>query len=255
MKMPVEFLPPTAGQHRRDLFLAEMRKDEAPFSIFGDSLSASVGSLRFSGGLPSRRSDRGLADEILASFSDRSAAIVATPCGAASLGIINADLSNSTIPSSNAFVPLVTELVGRLMGVRADRTSVNTGEAMALFLPAEAGAITGLTLDPPENAGQLAEEQAFVTWHWNTAGPPGVYQVKRNNNTVFALATGVSKDESDLRTIDETVLQRLAGGREVHFDAQANGGEDRKDRAWTWALIACALCMITEIGVLKAFRT
>jgi hypothetical protein len=255
MKLPVEFLPPMAGQNRRGLFLAEMRKDEAPFSIFGDSLSAAVGSLRFSGGLASRKSERGLADEVLASYSDRSAAIVATPCGAGSLGIINADLSASTIPSSGAFVPLLSELVGRLMGTRADRTSINSGEAMAVYLPAEAGGATGLTLEPAEGSGQLNEEQAFVTWHWNMAGAPGVYQVKRGGTTVFAVAAGVSKDESDLRSIDESLVQRLAGGRDVHFDAAGNGGEDQKDRAWTWALVACAACMIMEIGVLKAFRT
>jgi hypothetical protein len=255
MKLPVEFLPPAAGQTRRGLFLTEMRKEEAPFSIFGDSLSAALGTLRFAGGLSSRRSERGLSDDVLASFSDRSAAVVVTACGAGSLGIVNADLSMSSIPTSNAFVPLMSELVGRLMGTRADQTSVNCGEAMAVYLPAEAGAAAGLALEPAEGAGQLGEENAFVTWRWNTAGPPGVYQVKRGGATVFAVASGVSKDESDLRTIDAAVVQRLAGGREVHFDAAGSGGEDQKDRAWAWALVACAACMIVEIGVLKMFGT
>ncbi|MDB5323027.1 MAG: hypothetical protein JWN40_4658 [Phycisphaerales bacterium] len=256
MKLPVEFLPPAAGQTRRGLFLTEMRKEEVPFSIFGDSLSAALGTLRFAGGLASRRADRGLADDVLASFSDRSAALVVTSCGAGSLGIINADLAASSIPASGAFVPLLSELVSRLMGTRADQTAVNSGEAMAVYLPAEAGAAAGLSLEPVENAGQLNDENAFVTWRWNIAGPPGVYQVKRGNATLFAVATGVSKDESDLRTIDASVIQRLAGGREVHFDAAgAGGGEDQKDRAWTWALIACTTCMLLEIGVLKAFRT
>jgi hypothetical protein len=256
MKLPVEFLPPAAGQTRRGLFLAEMRKEEAPFSIFGDSLSAALGSLRFSGGLSSRRSERGLADDVLASFSDRSAALVVTPCGAGSLGILNADLAASSIPTSNAFVPLLSELVARLMGTRADQTSVNAGESMAIYLPTEAGAAAGMTLDPAENSGQLNEENAFVTWRWNTAGPPGVYRVQRGSTTLFAIATGVSKDESDLRIIDASVIQRLAGGREVHFDPNgAGGGEDQKDRAWTWALIACTTCMLLEIAVLKMFRT
>src|SRR4029077_4554978 len=126
------------------------------------------------GGLPSRRSEKGLADDILANFSDRSAAIVVTSCGAGSLGVINADLSASNIPSSSAFVPLLSELVGRLMGARADQSAINSGDPMAIFLPAEAGQAAGLALDPPENSGQLTEEQAFVTWRWNTTGPPGV---------------------------------------------------------------------------------
>src|SRR4029077_10265437 len=137
------------------------------------------------GGLPSRRSEKGLADDILANFSDRSAAIVVTSCGAGSLGVINADLSASNIPSSSAFVPLMSELVGRLMGTRADQSAINSGDAMALYLPAEAGAAVGLALEPSENSGQLVEEQAFVTWKWNAAGPPGVYQVKRGGATVF----------------------------------------------------------------------
>jgi hypothetical protein len=255
MKLPVEFLPPAAGQSRRGLFLAEIRKGEAPFSIFGDSVSAAVGTLRFAGGLASRKSDRGLADDVLASFSDRSAAIVVTNCGAGALGVLNADLAESTLPSSSAFVPLMGELVGRLMGARADRTGVNSGEPMAAYLPAEVGGAAGLSLDPAENTGQLADDNSLVTWRWNSAGAPGVYRVKRGGATVFAVASGVAREESDLRGIDASLVNRLAGGREVHFDANASGGEDQKDRAWTWALVACAGCMIVEIAVLRIFGT
>src|SRR5688500_385183 len=139
LKMPVEFLPPRAGEIRRGLFLAEMRRNEAPFSIFGDSVNAAVGSLRLGGGLSSRRLEGGLADDVLATYGDRSAAVVATACGAGALGVINAELTGSMLPSSPAFVPLVTELVGRLLGSNVDQSSVNCGEPVVRMLPPDAG--------------------------------------------------------------------------------------------------------------------
>src|SRR6185436_10172659 len=54
MQMPVEFVPPPANQVRRNLFLAEVANDQAPFAEFGESLPAAIGPLRFSGGLASR---------------------------------------------------------------------------------------------------------------------------------------------------------------------------------------------------------
>src|SRR2546430_531893 len=81
MKMPVELVPPAASQARRGLFLTEMKKDQPPFANFGDRLGAAIGPLRFGGGLDSRRLQSGLADDVIASYSDRSAAIVVTTCG------------------------------------------------------------------------------------------------------------------------------------------------------------------------------
>jgi hypothetical protein len=254
MKMPVEFVPPPAGQGRRGLFLADIRKDEAPFGTFGESLPAATSGLRFGGGLNSRGAG-GLVDEVLASYSDRSAAIVATSCGAGALGVINADLSVSNLASSPAFVPLLTELVARLTGSRADQTGVGSGEPLTLFLPPDAGAAAGLVLDPAEETGQLVEENGLVVWRWNAAGPPGVYQVRRGGQAVFAVAAGVAKEESDLRTVDAAVMNRLSGGRELHFDAAASGGEEPKDRAWAWAMVACAVCITLELGALRWFKT
>jgi hypothetical protein len=51
------------------------------------------------------------------------------------------------------------------------------------------------------------------------------------------------------------VMQRIAGGREVHFESATGGGEERKDRAWAWALVAVCVCFVMELGVLKGFRT
>src|SRR5207249_3853929 len=85
LQLPVEFTPPPAGQRRRDLFLAEVRRDQPPFSVFGDGLASVTGSLRFAGGLSSRRLEGALADDVLAAYSDRSACLVVSACGGGTL--------------------------------------------------------------------------------------------------------------------------------------------------------------------------
>ena len=86
------------------------------------------------------------------------------------------------------------------------------------------------------------------------AGLPGAYTIQRGEKTVFAVATAVPGMESDLTPMDPAVLStRLAGGRSVHF--QSAGQEPPKDDAWTWLLVGCCVCMISELAVLKAFRT
>ena len=74
LQMPVEFARLPTGRRRQNLVLAEVRRDVPPFSVFGEGLPTLTGSLRFGGGLSTRRSERALADDVLASFSDRSAA-------------------------------------------------------------------------------------------------------------------------------------------------------------------------------------
>jgi hypothetical protein len=260
LKMPVEFVPLAAGQARKDLFLTEVRKNEPPFNQFGDALPAVLGALRFSGGLGSRRLETGLIDDIFATFSDRSACLVVTACGAGQLAVLNADLGASTLPGSPVFVPLVGETVGRLLSQRGGQDTFACGEPMTAYLPTDAGATAGLKFagaNSFENLGSLAEEGGFVLWRCPEAAPPGVYTVKRNNDTVFAAATAIPPVESDLQTMDPSLFStRLAGGRQVHYQAAAEDNPDRqKDDAWSWILAGCVACMIGELGVLKAFRT
>jgi hypothetical protein len=259
LKMPVEFVPPLAGQSRRDLFLMEWRAKEAPFTEFGEDVTAALSPLRFSGGLSSRRLEGGLADDVLASYSDRSAALVLTTCGAGALAVLNADLSQSNLPSSGAFVPMIGELVGRLLSQRRSDDAAPCGEPLAAYLPAEAGAAAGLTIvsdDPKQtNLGAVSDEGSFVLWRWESAGPPGIYSVKRDPATVFALATAAPALESDLEPIDPDLLTaRLAGGRTVSYQSATNDPQT-KDSAWSWFLVACAGCMLCEFLVLRLFRT
>lgn len=279
LDMPVEFSPPPAGQLRRNLFLTEVRSEGPPFDLFGDNLGALIGDLRFSGGLASRRLDAGLAEDVLATFNDRSVFLATTSSESGALTVLNADLGLSNLPTSPLFVPLLGELVQHHLLSRGRSTNVFAcGEPMVLYLPAEAGAREGLQLAGPRDgyrlagsahdaqptgppgasplAGVLSQESTGVVWQAETAGPPGVYQVKRGDTTVFAMATVVPAEESDLRTLPPDVFeQRMAGGREVRFRSAASAGRDEQDRLWIWLDVASIACLMGEVAALKVFRT
>lgn len=258
LQMPVEFMPPGAGQLRQNLFLAEVRENEPPFSVFGDQVSAAIGPLRFNGGLASRRMDTGLAEDLVAAYGDRSACLVVTSCGAGHLAVLNADLGKSNLPRSPVFVPLMGELVGRMLGRQKASDAAPCGEPMALYLPADAGTSSGLRTAGPNGEGdfgELATEGTWVVWRWASAGNPGVYRVQRDGKTVFAVATGIPPQESDLATLGESVFKdRLAGGRTVHYRSAA-AGQEKQDDIWLWFVVACVGCLCTELIVLRIFRT
>lgn len=259
LQLPVEFMPVSRSQRRADLFLADTSRDQAPFRVFGDELPAVIGPLRFAGGLATRRLPTGLADDILASFNDQSACLVCTMCGMGTLAVLNADLEASNLPRSPAFVPLLAELVGRMHGSDAGR-SVPCGEPMVARLPAEAGAPSGLELlasAGPEitDLGDLAEDGTGVLWQWRSPGAPGVYQVQRGPDVVYALAAAVPAEESDLRPLAAGVLKdRLAGGRNVYYRGPDSDKDGRED-AWPWFAVACMLCLLAEVVALRVFRS
>jgi len=260
LKMPVEFVPPPAAQPRHDLFLRDWKRDQAPFDQLGDLMPAVAGELRFDRGLGSHPLESGLADDVLASYSDGSAALVVTPCGAGTIAVLNADLTASNLPASPLFVPLVEELCGRLLAVHDSADAVLCGESMAQYLPAECGTSQGLKTTGPSTerdaagAGTLSDESSGVLWHADAMGGPGVYEVKRGDQTVFAMASAAPASQSDLNTIDpSTLTTRLAAGRRVGYEAASDAPP--KDDVWTWLLVGCAICLVSEVGVLKLFRT
>ena len=260
LQMPVEFMPPPAGRSRRDLFIPEVNAANPPFNVFGDQLSAVIGPLRFSGGLTSRQLDSGLADDQLATYNDRSACLVVTACRAGSLAVLNADLGTSNLPRGHAFVPLLGELLGHLLGQRRISEAVGCGEPSGPHpLPADAGTTYGLTVVGPESAGdelgELVEEASWISWRCGSVAAPGIYRVARDDTTLFALAAAVPADEADLAALDAPVLEdRLAGGREVHYHS-ATADDEGKDDFWTWVLVACVGCMLLELLALKVLRT
>jgi hypothetical protein len=259
LQLPVEFMPASSSRPRHDLFLSDVRRDESPFSIFGDTLQKAISPLRFSGGLASRRLDAAPPDELLASFNDRSAALVLSPTSAGSMAVFNADLHGSNLIGSGAFVPILSELVDRLTSRNDRQTPQYSGEPLAIYLPPQAGLAAELKLDcrnagtaPP--AGQLSDEGAGVMWRAPASGPPGVYEARRHGEPVFMFASEIPPEESDLRPLDPDVLKtKLAGGRNLDF-RKAEAGSHAADDAWTWLAVACVGCLLSELVFLRLFR-
>ena len=99
-----------------------------------DQVAAAIAPLRFDRALSSRRVSAGLEDDVLAYYSDRSAFLVSTACGAGVLAVLNADVARSTLPSSPVFVPLLGELATLMLGSGRPDTSVACGEASAVYV-------------------------------------------------------------------------------------------------------------------------
>jgi hypothetical protein len=261
--MPVDFVPSASGVFRHDLFIADVKKDQAPFQIFGDDLPAVLAPLRFGGGLASNRREGGLQDDILASFNDRSAAIVVTACGAGTLAVLNADLSESNLPSDPAFVPLLGELVNRMLSTHRTEGTAVAGEPFAVYLPTEAGPAAGLKIVPLAkgasvgDVGVISEESGFVLWRSSVPLAPGVCEVTRDGKRVFALAFGLPGSEADLTPMDLQLLKtRLSGGRHVDIHSTSTQDADaQNDNTWAWLLCACASCLVMEWIMLRLFRT
>ncbi len=264
LQMPVEFLPPPQGAVRRDLFLASIDERHPAFAVFGDQLGALAGGLRFAGGLASRRRDQGLADDVLATYSDGSACLVVTASDAGTLAIVNADLAASNLPRSAAFVPLLEELLGELRQGRASGgRPAFCGEPLVVQLPPEAGTAAELHVaaagEPPagaaESFGRLTDESAGVVWHWPAPPRPGVYEVRRDDEVVFAQVADVPFEESPLESLEADVLtERLLAGRAVYFSGAA-GRQEQRHEVWKWLAVACVVCLLGEVIGLYAFRT
>jgi Aerotolerance regulator N-terminal/von Willebrand factor type A domain len=261
LRIPVEFQPPTATSARRDLFLTNIRRQQSPFAVLGDELASLAGPLRFSGGLPSRRIPAGLEDDIRAGLSDGSAFLVVTASDAGMLAVMNADLERSNLPVSPLFVPLVSELTQELLGRRCVAGELLSGEPFAVALPAAGDAAEGLTLhggpaDLAEGRGELLLESTGPLWRSAAAGPPGVYEIKRSDQTVAAAAVVIPEEESDLRTLPADVLEiRLSGKRDVRFHAWAPEASERQDSLWVWLAVGCLACLLGEFALLRWFRT
>jgi hypothetical protein len=264
MQMPVEFMPPPAAQPRRDLTLAAIKRDRPPFNVFGDNLNAIAGQLRFAGGLSSRRLEGSFDEDLLASYSDGSASVVLTASDAGALAVVNADLKDSTLPKTWAFLPFVEELVHQLLGRGRNNDTAFCGEPFVAQLPGDAGPAAGLRMIRPAEekkteaneagCGELSDETAGAVWRWNSPDRPGVYSIQHDRNTIYAKAVALPPEESELELLAPSVLTgRLAKGQAAYFrNATAEG--ERRDDAWMWLAFACALCMIGEVGTMIGFR-
>jgi hypothetical protein len=129
---------------------------------------------------------------------------------------------------------------------------------MVRFLPPQVTSTEMLSISSDisvDDPGQLSEDNGSVVWTWKEAGPPGIYSVKRNGQTIFAVATAAPADQSDLTSLDPSVLKdRLAGGRTVEIRSPDDAAQ-KKDKLWAWLLSACVGCVLLEMAALRLMRT
>jgi hypothetical protein len=92
-----------------------------------------------------------------------------------------------------------------------------------------------------------------VVWRASSAAPPGIHRVEQGSDTVFALASELPPEESDLRVLSPQVLgERLAGGRQVNY--RTTQEQEDVDDLWTWLLVGVVGAMLMELVVLRVFR-
>jgi hypothetical protein len=283
LALPVEF---AAYQVRRDrpgaaerssaggasgdvgLTLQDVRSSQEPFREFGDGLGRLLQGLAVWSVLKTMPDPAGVPDDVLARWSDGSAALVCTGVANGRLAIWNADLAQSSLPRSPFFVACVRQLAVMLLTDRlALEGALPVGQACAMALPSEAGAGAGLEFRDPDGHPleglDLEEGSGGVTWRWPAAGPPGVYRLVRAGRTAFAVATDCPAVESDLRPMDSDALrQSLAVQAESGQEAsrvilRGMAGVTERTEAvevWPWVLVAGLVLVLAELGTLKAFR-
>lgn len=258
---PAELMP-AAGKPRREWTLADVRRDESPFRVFGDQWPAVAAKLRFSAPLGSRRLETGLADCLLASYDDGTAALMATPCGTGLLGVWNVDLAASNLAKTESFVPILSELVDRLLQRSRAPVLLACGEPLVAELPADPAAPGELRIAGPGDRnrpmGELATDGAATVWRWKSPDLPGAYRIERAGAAgpaLFAAAVALPAEESRLEPIAPDVLQkRLAAGYSVYYRS-ALAEPTANDDLWQWFAALCAVCFLGEWAMLMVFRT
>ena len=63
----------------------------------------------------------------------------------------------------------------------------------------------------PQSFGRLRDEGGSALWQWPSPDRPGVYRIERDGQAVFALALGVSADESPLESLSPDLLKQAIG--------------------------------------------
>lgn len=255
LQAPVDFLPPDNSFQRKNLSIAAVNQDGPPFSIFGDAIEASINDLRFSGGLDSRNTADSVEEEVLARLSDQSALMFVSKVAAGNLCIVNADLNRSTLTGHLAFVPLLNELVSHLLDTTGQREAAFCGESLTRVLPIDSKYSEQIIFQPNEMAGGLRGSGEGTVWSTPVAVGPIVTTVSHNEELLYAVATTIPPEESDLRVLDgETLTTRLASGKTTRFQS---GSQDMSstDFGWVWAGVAVLILMILEVVCLTWFKT
>jgi len=269
LRAPVEMVPPSRGKKRKSLAIGSVKQKRRPFSIFGDSLTSMLTDLRIEGGLETRRVQDSLDDDILATLSDQSVLLYSSPAGLGSLCVLNVDLNASNWPRHPTFVPVLSELVDGLLRANSQSQIAFCGEPLTRLLPPAIVSAEGLsvesTVESESGFGQFQNSGQGVVWNWRDLQGPGLHEIKQapaaegdpasTPETVYALASNLSAEESDLRTLKADVMtDRLAGGRQVSFHRIAETKEEN-DRSWIWFAVVAAIALIGEVIALRMFKT
>jgi hypothetical protein len=116
---PVDLVPEREADSRKDLFVRQAKSRETPFSVLGSNNAASLLKMvRFQGGLATRATAEGLRDQVLAELSDTSALLYISSVGAGQVAVLNTDLSRSNWSIQPTFLPIVSELINKLLAQR-----------------------------------------------------------------------------------------------------------------------------------------
>jgi Aerotolerance regulator N-terminal/von Willebrand factor type A domain len=261
---PVQLASPRDGFIRKDLFITSTRNREPPFAIFGDSTSSILGTVRIGGGLDTRTTREGLQDQLLATLSDSSALLYITPCDAGQVAVFNLDLEKSNWYREQSFVPVISELLQRLLSSHSPTNESFCGEPIVRILPSNLTADSTLDIrnkdvrsPSSEDYGkwEWSESQSATIWTWPDPVGAGIYQVNSSGKEVAAVATCAPALESDLATLEQTTLQgRISGTRPVGFRT-ADDEDNKDDSLWNWLIVACVLGMLSEVAALRWFRS
>lgn len=262
MQLPVRFVPPSRGRARRDLSVLEVSRREPPFDVFGDALDLALAPIRVGGGLGTELTEESLQDRVLAKLSDQTALLTVADCGAGKIAIVNMDLEQSNLPVLPAFLPLMGELTESVLASSGSISETVCGRPLVKLLPddlsIEDDVIAGPTSDWAEIAegyGNWEATGSGMIWNWPRPDQRGVYQAALNNRVIYQVAVTTPAAESDLKSLNATVLDvEGKSDQRIGFRNVRDGG-DNKDRLWNWLLVACVIGLVLEVCTLRVFQT
>ena len=275
----------TQGHRRRTeggRFLVSVNSQRRPFKIFGDSVTRFTRGLMLSGGLASSSGDSAADnDNILAKYSDGSAALTIADAGSGRLAVLNMAVGGDELHlgAHALFVPMIQELCLELLDNGTEHSTHVSGTPLSVPLPRWAlpavekdkidKNLPELTLlredgskvllpDTSANDGPVFRTEAgHVSLVWPTAGAPGVYRIESSAGTVQCINIVPPAEESNLAALEpETLTQRLAQDRAVSVaNPESLALEERNKETFDWFFLAAAGMLLGELAVLKIFRS
>jgi len=170
----------------------------------------------------------------------------------AAAGLDLADLSQTELPETPLFVPLVHSLLTLCAGRGpVVQPEVRVSESVSLFFGAPVNTARLEIHGPAETRFMLPPgERSRVDF--DGASQPGLYRIYDNGRLAGAFAAGIDPAESDVRTESREEIRRYFTGREVRFIgpdddlAEAVFPERGGVELWPWLLGLFLLILVAE---------